>query len=100
MTHEQIYAALEALGSTADAVAESLRAKGVRGWRAACCLCPLAEFINTLHPGGLGAGVNRNCFSLAGGLPKGLPRACREFVELMDRGRYPFLLVEPPNRVV
>lgn len=44
----RVTAALAELGDTPDAVADSLRAKGIKGARRAECDCPVANYLRTL----------------------------------------------------
>ena len=45
---EAIKTALEALGKTADEVAASLQAKGIKGVQQVCSACPLAQYLQSL----------------------------------------------------
>ena len=78
---------LEALGSTPDAVAESLREMGIRGRQGDIQACPLARYL------GPGYYVGANSFWRVLGVSRPLPQACSRFRERFDARRYPDLLL-------
>lgn len=80
------------LGETPDAVADSLRKTGVRGYRGCCFSCPLARYLKARGFGFVTVGVN----SVVCVVPKEttkhrLPAAVLEFVKRFDDGLYPDL---------
>lgn len=91
---ERIEALLAGLGDTADAVADSLRAKGIKGNRDDGCECPVANLIYAEVEESHGG----NWSDSAGGwfvsgayirTPDGdidPPRAVTEFIEAFDNG--------------
>ena len=97
-TLADVKAALVALGDTPDAVAEALRAAGVRGVRSSCSLCPVASHLSRVFVGqGLDFACHRHKVDVqrAGGHDVGsvvLPGPVRRFVSEFDHGiRYEFL---------
>lgn len=77
---------LAGLGDTPDAVADTLRAKGIKGKRGDFCGCPVARCVQEL----LGT-ENANVsdvwvYFVAGRVPT--PRPVSDFLSLFDRGVY------------
>ncbi len=89
MTAVQARAALEALGTTADEVAESLGRLGVKGLQDNSCFCPLAALTGFhIWPGG----ANYRAYAKTGSSRFDLNEACTSFVERFDAGNYPGLI--------
>ena len=82
---------LEALGTTAAEVAESLRAMGVRGVRGNPCTCPIARYLGPGWEvsGNEAAGVDVLHYRLVS-----LPSPVRAFLRGFDGGLYPELECE------
>lgn len=85
---EKIQLAVESLGSTADEVAETLRARGINGRRDSGCDCPVARFIRSEVPETAGN------WNIAGYWMDG------EYVQLpQSRFALPFARVDLPDPV-
>lgn len=99
--------ALEALGGSADEVADTLLKLGIRGARATFRTCPVAEYLHHLAYGGEFTHVVADVRVLdtyvdvwfgAASQPEraGLPEPVREFVHRFDQSdRYVELVVTP-----
>ena len=89
-------AALDALGSTKDAIARTLRDKGIKGERRSACNCPIAQYLRTCGWSGWsrvevsGRGVSAYD-DLAPPVRVSLPAAVFSFVLAFDGGCYPEL---------
>ena len=92
MNKEAILSALQSLGSDTDAVARTLRKKGIKGVRRSSCDCPIARFLKregAISPRiGLHAYVGDFQVSL-----RAFPGVYR-FVGAFDEGGYPDLCVD------
>lgn len=86
----QVTATLNALGDTPDAIADRLRALGIKGRRIGARHCPIAQLLNTLD-GVSNAAVfdDSISFSKSGGWGAALPTsAAVEFIRRFDQGVY------------
>lgn len=88
---EAVAAALAALGSGPDAVAESLRAAGARGRPCHVCGCPVAVYLRGRLPGLSGAVVGSGLVVYGSAGVAALPLAVRAFQTAFDGGAYPDL---------
>lgn len=87
---EEILAALGRLGSTAEEVAESLQAKGIKGHPRRADSCPLTNYLKDIIPE-LGD-IRVGDYTIAYGAQTiSNPMPAREFVHQFDRGAYSHL---------
>jgi len=94
VTADDVRAALDALGGTADEVAETLRAKGVKGVPGSACDCVLAVYLRDTF-GGVPFEVYPHDESVTCGNGFwGLPTAAIECALNFDELRYPDLVAE------
>jgi hypothetical protein len=90
-TNDDLYAHLVTLGDTADAVADTLRAAGVKGERAKCDACPVARWLLATVDGAVSVEVDGNHVQLGTAVADrstsyfcGLPPAVAAFIERFD----------------
>jgi hypothetical protein len=84
----RVIEAITDLGDTPDAIADRLRALGIKGRPGACDTSPLARFIQTI-PGAGDAYAGYDTVDLRNGeAPLDLPEAAVEFGARFDRGVY------------
>lgn len=96
ITEASLAAKLRRLGSNPKEIARNLKARKIKGLDNSCALCPLANFlaittrdVASVSVDGLWA-VVRN---LSGACVRVvLPKACQDFVEAFDDGRFKALL--------
>jgi len=108
---DRVRALLESLGDTHDAVAESLRRRGIKGTREDGCDCPIARVIQAEFPearkenGAVWNDEDGSWFvsSILVSTPDGkirdaLPNAVQDFIEIFDDGigDDPYYNVERP----
>lgn len=89
-----IQQALAALGSTAEQVAQTLKAKGIKGVRAKIGSCPVASYLQReCYDDGITVGLscagNDNLVSVS--QQEEIPDHVRKFVRDFDDGLYPEL---------
>jgi len=84
--------ALSDLGNTMDAVAATLRTKGIKGRRRSTCSCPVAKYLLSL--GFVGVTVGDEVW--VGDTMQRTPEAVCEFIATFDGGGYPDLDAELP----
>ena len=96
-TEEGLRSALEALGTTANAVARNLEAMGFKGCREGESNCPVANYLLASFPGVREVVVSvGSAFLYRDGqehVEAPWPFAVDAFVELFDAGRFPDLEV-------
>lgn len=85
-------ALLALLGDSADEIAASLEASGVRGYPSDATHCPLAVYLRRHDLFADVTPKSVSFFTLGRFAPVPLPDAHREFVRRFDRGDYPCLL--------
>lgn len=93
---------LESLGSTADAVAASLRRQGVVGVRGNTRACPLVVGINrhcNVWPGLQAAGNGTLYYNDCQIMDPRNTDAGREFVKAFDRGKYRSLIKRDSEKI-
>ncbi len=93
---EAIKTALEALGKTADEVAASLQAKGIKGVQQVCSACPLTQYLQSLrYQVRVGVNIVWSCSAYDAPLTDDdemtLTPATEAFRIRFDHGEYPFL---------
>jgi len=95
MTKTELRGLLNELGRSPTAIAKSLEAKGIRGWKGSCALCPLAVYLKS--QGAPMAEVSRGDICIRNGPDAGDDIAVRptksvkEFIERFDDGMFPAL---------
>ena len=99
MTLDEAIALLEGLGKTADEVADSLKAQGIKGEPGSACYCPLANFLRS--KGAPEPGVIHGWFRVhphpaecgAEAIRVPLPKGADAFLRAFDCDRYPDLAI-------
>lgn len=96
---QQMYEALELLGSTAEDVANSLERLGVRGQRWVTCACPLAVYLAQKFPNATSFSVgvrDAAMFVSPGGwVTVPIPSGAEAFRRQFDRGAFKNLVAAP-----
>ncbi len=92
LTPQVMDALLASLGGTADEVAASLRARGIKGIRGEPRCCPLANLLAAEFPGHhYAVAPYRLVVEIDGEGRAKMPRACGDFGISFDHRRYPDL---------
>jgi hypothetical protein len=82
---ERLLAKLEGLGSTAEVVAKSLAAAGVKGRRQVAGVCPIATYLSDVF---FGVRVLPDITIVAGSFAVMNPEQIEEFVRRFDAGEF------------
>lgn len=86
-----VHDTLRRLGDTPEAIAETLRVKGVRGSTRSVDRCPIAVWLSQEYPEVDWIQVGRGMAIVQGVATVFLPAAVREFVDAFDLGAHPDL---------
>jgi hypothetical protein len=92
---------LQALGTTAQQVADTLDAEGIKGARMRASACPIANYLRDIYPDAttclvspLRATVSVSNSRKETGDSVRLPQAITDFINRFDMGKYPNLIEE------
>ena len=91
MTHEDLLARLDALGQDNEAVAETLRSRGIKGVPGEDHICPVANYLREVLPKGAVITVDGSSVTAAdqeGPRTVTTPGPVAHFIECFDNGEF------------
>jgi hypothetical protein len=93
-TNKELEDELVALGSSAAAVAKTLKAMEIKGSRFSSCRCPLANYLSKITGQKMSIGFTDGNYMMYSGRRDDfhLPLACSTFIKAFDGGKFNYLL--------